>query len=147
CTLLSEVELFNDFDRHEIESLSNYVQAYSAQPGCVVFEEGGAGNYMCVLLSGRVEVYKDNGTNPGVVVSTETRGRTIGEMALIDGERRSATCIVTEAATLALLTKDNFARITTERPAIAVKLLLKLSRLLSRRLRVVSGRLVDYLEA
>jgi len=37
------------------------------------------------------------------IISIEGRGRSIGEMALIDSEPRSATCEVGEQATLLLL--------------------------------------------
>ena len=50
---------------------------------------------MYVLVSGRVETRKDDGSNHRTVIAAECKGRSIGEMSLIDGEPRSATCVVT----------------------------------------------------
>jgi len=44
-----------------------------------------------------------------------------------------------------VLTGEGFARLSLEVPRLALKILLKLSKLLSQRLRQTSGVLVDYL--
>jgi CRP-like cAMP-binding protein len=67
-------------------------------------------------------------------------------MALIDGEPRSATCITAMPCKLVILTKENFLRILAEQPGLGVKIVMKIARLLSQRLRKTSGMLVDYLE-
>ncbi|MDP1997148.1 MAG: hypothetical protein Q8J90_08100, partial [Gallionella sp.] len=63
-----------------------------------------------------------------------------------DGEPRSATAVVIETSTLAVLTQENFLLIMRDKPALSAKLLLKIAQLLSQRLRLTSGILVDYLE-
>ncbi len=68
-------------------------------------------------------------------------------LALIDGEPRSATCVATEPSVLLALTQAGFQRLCEERPALALKLLTRIAKLMSRRLRQTSGRLVDYLDA
>ena len=73
-------------------------------------------------------------------------GKTLGEMAVVDGEPRSATCVAKRECVLLLLTKDNFQCIVRQRPGLAVKLLVVIAKLLSQRLRQVSGVLVDYLD-
>jgi CRP-like cAMP-binding protein len=72
-------------------------------------------------------------------------GRTFGEMAAIDGENRSATCVATEPCVLALLPRSQFERILAVNEALAIKLLLRVTRALSQRLRDVNDVLVDYL--
>lgn len=59
---------------------------------------------------------------------------------------RSATCIASRGSVLLLLTKDNYHRIITERPGLAAHILAKLGKLMSQRLRGVSGQLVEYLD-
>lgn len=145
--LMARVELLADLKGREPEMLSAYLQAYAADPGCVIFREGDPGHHMCLLVSGRVKTYKESDIEHKAEVADESRGRSIGEMALIDGEPRSATCIATEASVLLLLNQANFQRLGEERPALALKLLLRITRLMSRRLRLTSGRLVDYLGA
>jgi len=145
--LMARVELLADLNGREPEMLSHHLQAYAADPGCVIFREGEPGRYMCLLVSGRVKTYKESDIEHRAEFANESRGRSIGEMALIDGEPRSATCVATEPSVLLLLSQAGFKRLCEERPALALKLLLRITRLMSRRLRLTSGRLVDYLDA
>ena len=72
-------------------------------------------------------------------------GRIIGEMSLIDGEPRSASVVADVPTTLVVLTGEGFARLSSDVPRLAVKILLKISKLISQRLRQTSGALVDHL--
>ena len=150
--LMARVELLADFSGREPEMLSHYLQVYAADPGCVIFHEGEPGHYMCLLVSGRVKTSKESDIEHSAEVANESRGRSIGEMALIDGAPRSATaiaatCVATEPTVLLLLNQAEFQRLGEERPALALKLLMRITKLMSRRLRLTSGRLVDYLDA
>lgn len=146
CNMISGTRMFRDFDWHDIEALSDYMQAYTASKGLTLFREGDGGNYLCLIIQGKIDIYKKDQNDRRKVVATIGPGKTLGEMSIIDGEPRSATAITAEPATLALLTKDNFQRLVREKPGLATQILLQVSRLLSQRLRSTSGKLVDYLE-
>lgn len=144
--LMTQVELLSELSGRDAEMLAHYLQAYAADPGCVIFSEGEPGHYMCLLASGRIASYKESDIAHRAQVGDESRGRSVGEMALIDGEPRSATCVAAEASVLLLLSQAAFQRLVEERPALALKLVLRIAKLMSRRLRLTSGRLVDYLD-
>lgn len=144
--LMAQVDLLSDLSGHEPEVLSHYLQAFEADKDCVIFREGEPGHYMCLLVRGQIKTYKESDAEHRAEVANERRGRSVGEMAIIDGEPRSATCIATEPSVLILLTKASFQRLCEQRPALALKLLFRIARLMSRRLRLTSGRLVDYLD-
>ncbi|MFY9315752.1 MAG: cyclic nucleotide-binding domain-containing protein [Burkholderiales bacterium] len=146
CEMLDGVELFSGLPWPEIETLSAYVTAHEADPGHVLFREGMPGDALYVLIRGLVETRKDDGTQHAAVIATESAGRSIGEMALIDGEPRSASCVVAEASLLLALTRDNFQRLAERHPALALRVTLRIARLMSRRLRATSGRLVEFLD-
>ena len=40
--------------------LAGYMTAYRAQPGEVLIREGDQGDFMLLIVSGRVDIYKDN---------------------------------------------------------------------------------------
>lgn len=145
CEMISETQLFADFEWINIEAMAGYVQCYEVDAGTVVFKEGDAGNYMCLLIKGEVEILKHDNEGNAHRIVTVTRGKTVGEMSIIDGEPRSATCIASKASVLLLLTKDNYARLIHDRPGLAVHILEKLAKLMSQRLRGMSGQLVEYL--
>jgi CRP/FNR family transcriptional regulator, cyclic AMP receptor protein len=144
--MMAGVDMLAHLHGHELTVLADYLQAFKADAGCVIFKEGEAGDFMCFLVSGRIRTYKESDQERSAEVSIETHGRSIGEMALIDGEPRSATCIAAAPTVLLLLTKKGFMKLADKHAALALKLLVRITRLMSRRLRMTSGRLVDYLD-
>lgn len=144
--MLEGVLMFRDFEWEQIQSLSHYVQIYRAAPGTVLFREGKKGDYMCVVLEGRLEIRKENTQGESKIVAKALPGRSLGEMAMVDGEPRSATAVVVEPTVLAVITQENFSSMLRDKPALAGKMLLRIAQLLSQRLRQTSGILVDYLE-
>lgn len=146
ATMLENAHMLKDLDWAQIESLAGYIQLYRATPGTVLFREGDRGDFMCIVLEGKLEIHKEDNQRVDKTVSTVLPGRSLGEMTIVDGEPRSATAVAVLTSTLAVLTQENFKRIMVEKPALSAKLLLEIARLLSQRLRLTSGILVDYLE-
>jgi len=145
-TMLDSAQMLRNLEWSQIEALSSYVSLYRAAPGTVLFREGDHGDFMCIVLQGRLDIHKEDSLHDDKTVATVHAGRSLGEMAMVDSEPRSATARVVESAVLAVLTQENFAVISREKPALAVRLLLKIAQSISQRLRHTSGVLVDYLE-
>lgn len=146
ASMLENAQMFKDLEWAQIEALSGYIQLYRAAPGAVLFREGDKGDFMCIVLEGKLEVRKEDNQHVAKVVTTVFPGRSLGEMTIVDGEPRSATAVAVASSTLAVLTQENFLLIMRDKPALSAKLLLKIAQLLSQRLRLTSGILVDYLE-
>ena len=144
--MISGITLFSDLGSSEMQQLASYLQAYRAPAGSVIFSEGEPASYICVLQSGAVDIVKDDARGESKTVATVGAGKTLGEMAVVDGEPRSATCVAKKDCVLLLLTRENFQRIVHHYPGLAVKLLVVIAKLLSQRLRQASGVLVDYLD-
>jgi CRP-like cAMP-binding protein len=146
AAMLENAQMFKDLEWAQIEALAGYVQIYRAAPGAVLFREGDKGDFMCVVLEGKLEVHKEDNRRVDKTVTTIFPGRSLGEMTIVDGEPRSATAVAVAQSTLAVLTQENFMLIMRDKPALSAKLLLKIAQLISQRLRLTSGILVDYLE-
>ena len=145
CESLSHSPLFKDWSWDELDTLSSYMSGYRANKGDLMFEEGDEGDAMGLLLTGQIEVRKNDASGAAQFVTVILAGRTFGEMAVFDGKKRSATCVASEPCVLALLPKTQFERILAVNEALGIKLLLRVTRLLSERLRQVNGALVDFL--
>ena len=78
-------------------------------------------------------------------MTSVTPGMTLGEMSMIDGEPRFATCIALKETTFAALTRDNMVKIILDRPSLGAKILIKLVTMLSQRLRHTSAMLLQYM--
>jgi CRP/FNR family transcriptional regulator, cyclic AMP receptor protein len=144
-SLLEATDLFGDFKWQEVQLLASYVQTYKAEAGKSIFRQGDAGGFLCIICEGRVEIMKTDKKSKEKKIATLGRGKIFGEMSIIDEEPRSASCVTAIASTLIILSRENFLRILSEEPKLATKILLKLSRLLSQRLRQSSGMLAEFL--
>ena len=142
--LLDELDLFQGFAYPELEIIARYLHFEEVEQGTAIFSEGDPGNYMFILVKGRISILK-GGEHGGQLLSHEVPGRIIGEMTLLDQERRSATCLADTDCELLSLTSDNLKKLATESPTVSYRFMFCLARLLSRRLRRVSGIMADLL--
>ncbi|NIQ88913.1 MAG: cyclic nucleotide-binding domain-containing protein, partial [Deltaproteobacteria bacterium] len=83
-------------------------------PGEMVFEEGDPGDYVCFVVEGSLEVLKGTEKGEEIVISTLSKGSSIGEMSVIDDLPRSASVKARTKATLLTLSRENFDYILAE---------------------------------
>ena len=135
-----------DFEWHQLEALSAYLEPYEIPRSKILFKEGSRDAYLSLVTHGKVKIHKtgDSGKNRRICVLGP--GQAFGEMSLIDGYPRSATVVAMEEVTLLVMTRDRFEELCVEAPQLAVKLLKKIAKLMSERLRQTSGILIDYLD-
>lgn len=141
--LLIDSDLTRGLSIPEVKLLARYMGLNECAVGDVVFKEGDRGAFLCVVGSGLVMVKKSNLDQKTVQLAKLGKGRSFGEMALLDGEWRSATCIVVESATLLTLSQDSIQQMIEEAPKLAARVMRALAISLSRRLRMADGKLVD----
>ncbi len=136
---LAHVELFSSLDKRELQTLakSSHERTYSA--GTKLFSQGDSGSGLYILKSGNVSITQTSGQGTEKEINTAGAGETLGEMALLDDQPRSATVTAVEDVTALLLPVWEFRGVIKAHPDIALKLLASLSR----RLRKVQGRAED----
>ena len=144
--MINYAPLFENFSLPEIRLMTHFMHTYRAEAGQEILREGEPGDFMMIVLEGRVEVFKQDRWNAPRVIATVEEGRTLGEMSMIDGEPRFATCVATEPTLIAVLTRESLARIILEQPILGAKILMELALMLSQRLRQTSLKLVSYLD-
>jgi len=141
--MLMECDLFHNFPAAEIMSAARYFSVNKIEKDEEIFKEGDDGTFMCIVNSGNVSVLKTNMDEETVEITTLRKGRAFGEMAVLDGERRSATCVAATDCTLLAFTKDSLDKMLTETPRTAAKVIRAVAVSLSKRLRMADGKLVD----
>jgi CRP/FNR family transcriptional regulator, cyclic AMP receptor protein len=144
--ILQHIALFEDFGKEEVTLLAGYMQCYRAPAGSEIIREGQAGDFMVLLLDGEMEIVKQDGRGLPARIGLAGPGKTLGEMSLIDGEPRFASCLTLADTTFAVLDRDHLISVVSEEPKVGVKLLMELLMLLNQRLRQVSGQLMRCLE-
>ena len=144
--LIPKCRLLENFSPAEVRLLAHFMIVFRADPGVEIIREGDGGDFMLMVIEGRVEVLKRDRWNTPQLLATVEAGRTLGEMSMIDGEQRFATCVAAEATLLAVLGREALARIIVEQPLLGAKILMELVLMLSQRLRVTSQRLLGLLD-
>ena len=144
--LIPKCTLLEHFSNAEVSSLADFMEVYRAEAGVEIIAEGDGGDFMLMLIEGSVEVHKRDRWNTLQLLATVEAGHTLGEMSMIDGEARFATCIAASATLFAVLTRESLARIIVEQPLLGAKILMELVLMLSQRLRATSQRLLGLMD-
>lgn len=147
---LTHFPFFDRLNNDELVVIAENIELVEMNQGQLLFKEGDRGDTVYFVVEGELEVIKEtvSGREVGidrVVIATLSRGRSIGEMSVIDKTPRSATVKACTEATLISLTLESFEKICEEHPKIGIKILKGISRLLSMNMRKTSSRLADYM--
>ncbi len=116
-------------------SLSNEDLSKIAEIGKIKFfaknepivKEGESGNSMFIISSGKVKVVRIDEQDNEVIFSLLYKGDAFGELSLIDGLSRSASCIAMEDTSVFILLRDNFLNIIQNNYNFTIDLLSSLS--------------------
>jgi CRP/FNR family cyclic AMP-dependent transcriptional regulator len=144
--LIPKCALLENFSPAEVQLLAHFMDVYRAEATTEIIREGDGGDFMLMVLEGQVEVHKRDRWNTQQLLASVDAGRTLGEMSMIDGEPRFATCVALEPTLIAVLDRESLARIIVEQPLLGAKLLMELVLMLSQRLRATSQRLLGLLD-
>jgi CRP-like cAMP-binding protein len=90
--------------------------------------EGDPGTGLYVVERGRVKIARTSAEGREIVFAVRGPGEFFGDMALLDGEPRSADAVALEECVLLLMHRDDFVRFLEAHPKAAVRLLAVLSR-------------------
>lgn len=144
--LVGRSQFFTEFSKEDISTLAGYMEVYRAQTGEIIIRESDEGDFMVLIVDGEVDILKKSHRAGQQHMTSAGPGMTLGEMSMIDGEPRFATCMASQPTTFALLTRDNMAKIILDHPSLGSKILVKMVTMLSLRLRQTSGRLLRMME-
>ncbi len=124
-----------------------YMRPQRIAAGTVFIQEGETrrNDYMLLILEGDIAVESDlPGVNESMVVNIIGPGHLIGEMGLLDGAPRSATCTASTDIAAAVLSRTGLMRLLKDHPRVGSKLLLAISKRLADRLRETTRKLKTF---
>ena len=139
--------VFSELSPQEAGLLSGFLDVFRVRTGEPFIFEGDEGSFMVLVLNGQVDVYKQYASTSPKLVASVGQGKTLGEMSMIDGEPRFATCVAAQDTTFAMLDRTGFREIIEKQPVLASKIMLHLVILLNQRLRQASAKLLEVMEA
>ncbi len=138
--ILEKTKWAKEFSWAHLKKICLYIDPVMAKPGAIVFKEGETDKSLGIIVKGSIDIIKEN-----TKVTTLTSSQTFGEMALIDGEPRSASGVAIQETIIFFMREEHLIQLTEDDPKLGVQLLWKISKLISQRLRHTTGMLVDYM--
>ncbi|QTD45208.1 cyclic nucleotide-binding domain-containing protein [Ottowia testudinis] len=124
-----------------------YMRPERIKAGEIVIREGEItrNDFMALLLDGEVTVENSvAAAHDSMVVSVLGPGSLIGDMGIIDGGPRSATCTASTDLALAVLTREALTRLMDTHPSVAARLLLAMSKRIADHLRETNRKLMTF---
>ena len=120
---IRSVPLFGSLDDEAAGELRSLLHTRDVSAGTGLFRAGDDGDAMYLIESGRVRISVTDEDEKEIVLAELARGDFFGEMAIIDGKKRSAGATISEDARLAVLSRDNFLRFIRNNPMVALEML------------------------
>jgi CRP/FNR family transcriptional regulator len=135
--LLKSVPLFADLEEGELERFSQVAVPRSFPAATRVFHEGDSSDACYIVSEGSFRVTREHSDGRAITLATLGPGEIFGELAMLDGDRRSASAESITDGTLLALPANDVRNLLSRNPEIALKLVAGLVR----RLRAANMRL------
>lgn len=120
---LAKIALFAGLNRKTIDSISEACSWRSVAKGTELFGAGVAATDVYFVVAGLVRVTTFSASGREVMFRELGAGSTLGTLAAIDGQSRSAAVVAVETTTFAVLPRDRFLALLTDHPALALAML------------------------
>jgi CRP/FNR family transcriptional regulator, cyclic AMP receptor protein len=129
---LRQVPLFESLDNDAGAKLCELLNTVDCRADTFLFHAGQPGDAMYIIEHGKVRICVRAKDGHEVTLTELGRGDFFGEMALLDGQRRSADAVVAEDARLAVLSREHFLSFVRANANVALELLTALANRLRR---------------
>jgi predicted acylesterase/phospholipase RssA/CRP-like cAMP-binding protein len=133
--LLKAVPAFAGLEPKDIDRIGSMLERRAIAGGTVLFRQGQAGNSLYLVGHGRLQVTVTSPDGAERIVAEVGRGETVGEMAILTGEPRSATVRAMRDSLLYRLSRAACEELGEAQPKLVWKIAAQLVRRLERGLR------------
>ena len=123
--LLKSIPLFKNLSDDDLDLITTYLRPENHPKGKYIFRKGDFGDTMYLVESGQVAVVGEDGKE---TIAFMGPGSFVGEISLLLAQQRTANLQVMLDAQLWALCKDDFDRLVTTRPVIALEMMRELSK-------------------
>lgn len=146
---LRQTFIFQPLSRKELGIVHDTVHVRAFKAGEAVFRQGEIGVGMYIILRGSLDIFVDHALDEDMparaaLVTRLKAGDFLGELSLVESNsRRTATAIAAEESLLVGFFRPDLFEILERQPATGVKILLRLSEVLGRRLKETTIKVTE----
>lgn len=120
--------VFQVMKPEELEAILRFATDRRVAKGTVIVRKGDAGSSLMAVLRGRVRVSSVSAEGKEVTITTLGAGEVFGEIALFDGEPRSADVTALEETDLLIVERREFLPFLYQNTDVCLRLLAMMSR-------------------
>jgi len=125
---LQYVPIFSDLDESTLEKIEKIGTRKNYNKNDVIMMEDEVGSALFVIANGKVKVARSSSDGREVILTILSDSDFFGEMAILDGQTRSATVTAIEDSDLFLIQRNEFLNLLREHPEISISLLQELTK-------------------
>ena len=136
---LQKVDLFSNLNPKYLKKLSKVCTERVFTKGDYIIRQNDNGIGLFIILSGKVKIVKTRENGETLEIATHGTGEFFGELAILDGAKRTADVIAVEDTKCIALTSWHFKPVMETHPEIALEIL----PVLVKRFRETNEKLID----
>jgi CRP-like cAMP-binding protein len=140
-SFLQSHALFGGISNEQITIVISHLEQQSFAAGSYLFRQGDSADRLFLICQGTVEVLDETNTANPVRLAVRGVGDSIGEMALIDVQNRSASIRTLEPVQTLSLSCHDLLKIHQCAPQLFTQIIINIAREISRRLRSMDALL------
>jgi CRP-like cAMP-binding protein len=138
-TILERNRLFRGLSAATIQQIAALAIRRPYEPEALVFSQGDPGDSLYGVVTGKVRISASTREGKEMFLNIMEPGDTFGEIALLDGNPRTATATTTATCELMIIPRAQFLALLHREPTVAIHLL----QLLCQRIRWTSAQAED----
>src|ERR1051325_11569974 len=119
--LLAEIPLFEALSEPELAIVAQRVRQRRYKEGDTIFHRNDPGVALYMIVNGKVKIHSETSDGSDCIIAILSEGDFFGELAVIDGEERSADATTLEPTELLMRTKDDLHDIIQRNPRISLR--------------------------
>jgi CRP/FNR family transcriptional regulator, cyclic AMP receptor protein len=125
---LKYVPIFSDLNEETLEKIEKVGSKKAFKKNDVILMEDEIGTALFVIAAGKVKVSRTSTDGREVILTILSESDFFGEMAILDGQTRSATVVAIEDSELFLIQRNDFLNLLKEYPEVSISLLQELTK-------------------
>jgi CRP/FNR family transcriptional regulator, cyclic AMP receptor protein len=119
--VLRKHPIFCDLDAEAFDQLCRYAKQATLKRGATIFSKGDPGNSLVAVISGTVKISISSADGRSAILNLIGPGEIFGEVALLDGQARTADAIANTNCEIFVIDRREFLPFVRSQPELAMK--------------------------
>jgi len=135
---LHAIPLFTSLGKRDLSNLINILHDRNYLSGEFIFYQGDPGIGLYLIRDGEISIVRQSDAGEKIELATFSKGDFFGELALVDGEKRSASAIAKTDSRLAVIFKPDLDEFILKYPKKGIQILNGIAHIIAVRLRTLN---------